>query len=63
MINLDDRIAYFGGFTMTTMMTISMNDVLMTATLGLIGGFFGILGKQLFYGLKDLWTTRRNKKS
>jgi H+/Cl- antiporter ClcA len=60
-MNLDDRIAYFGGFTMTTMMTISMNDVIMTATLGLIGGFFGILGKQVFYSLRDLLNKKWKK--
>ena len=51
---LDDKIAYIGGFTMTTMMTISMNDIIMTSILGLFGGFFGILGKQLFYTIREL---------
>jgi len=62
-MNIDDKIAYVSGFTATTIMTISWNDIAMTALLGLVGGFFGILGKQLFYGLKHIWITKRNKRS
>ena len=51
----DNLLAYVGGFVFTAIMTISFNDILMTATLGLIGGFFGLAGKELFYQLKKLW--------
>lgn len=54
-MNMDDKIAYVGGFLTTTIMTVGLNDILMTAMLGLIGGFFGLLGKQLFYWIRDIW--------
>ena len=55
----DDRVAYIGGFITTTLMTVSLNDIVMTSVLGLIGGFFGIMGKQLFYLIRDIWKTKR----
>ena len=54
-MDLDNKISFFGGFTFTTLMTISMNDIVMTAILGLIGGFFGLAGKELFYQIRKLW--------
>lgn len=57
-MNIDDKIAYISGFAATTFITISWNDIVMTSLLGLIGGFFGIMGKQLFYFVKDIWKTK-----
>ena len=57
-MNIDDKIAYISGFAATTFLTISWNDIAMTSLLGLIGGFFGIMGKQLFYFVKDIWKTK-----
>ena len=54
-MDLDNRISFIGGFIFTSMMTISLNDILMTSILGLIGGFFGLAGKELFYQLRKLW--------
>ena len=55
----DDRVAYVGGFITTTLMTVSLNDIVMTSVLGLIGGFFGIMGKHIFYLIRDIWKTKR----
>lgn len=54
-MDLDNRISFIGGFIFTSMMTITLNDILMTSVLGLIGGFFGLAGKELFYQLRKLW--------
>lgn len=51
----DNILAYVGGFVFTAIMTISLNDILMTSVLGLIGGFFGLAGKELFYQIRKLW--------
>jgi len=53
-MSMDNKIAYIGGFLTTTLMTMNVNNIVMTAILGLIGGFFGILGKQLYYWIKDI---------
>lgn len=55
MMDLDNKISFISGFSLTTIMTISMNDIVMTAVLGLIGGFFGLAGKEIFYQLRKLW--------
>ena len=54
-MDLDNKISFISGFSLTTIMTISMNDIVMTAVLGLIGGFFGLAGKEIFYQLRKLW--------
>jgi H+/Cl- antiporter ClcA len=62
-MHADDKIAYVSGFVMTTVMTVNWNDIFMTAVLGLIGGFFGILGKHLYFSIKNIWIIKRKKKS
>lgn len=62
-MNLDDKIAYISGFAATTFLTISWNDIAMTSLLGLLGGFFGIMGKQLYYAISNIWKTRKKRKS
>jgi len=54
-MDMDSKISFIGGFIFTSLMTISLNDILMTSVLGLIGGFFGLMGKELFYQLRKLW--------
>jgi len=52
---MDSKISFISGFMFTSMMTISLNDIVMTSVLGLIGGFFGLMGKEIFYQLRKLW--------
>jgi len=49
---MDNKISFFAGFTFTTMSTMATMDLAKTAVLGLVGGFFGIVGKELFYILR-----------
>lgn len=50
---MDDRISFGSGFLFTTIMTSALGDLVMAAFLGLIGGFTGMLGKQLFVYAKE----------
>lgn len=54
-MNLDDRISFFSGSSFTLMVTAPIYEMGMAIVLGLLGGFAGMVGKQLFYFLKDKW--------
>ena len=49
---LDNKISFISGFAFTALSTISIMGVAQAAIIGLVGGFFGLLGKELFYFLK-----------
>lgn len=53
MITMENKISYLGGFLLTTMYSVTLYDLFMAGAVGLIGGFFGILGKEIFYWVKD----------
>lgn len=52
-MHLDDRIAYIAGFIFTTASTMNTMGMIQAAAIGLIGGFFGLAGKELFYLVKS----------
>lgn len=52
-MTLDDKISFVGGFALTAITSISMVGLFQAAAVGLIGGFFGLLGKQLYYYTRD----------
>lgn len=52
-MTLDDKIGFIGGFALTTVTSISMVGIYQAALVGLVGGFFGLLGKQLYYALRN----------
>jgi len=49
---MDNKISFISGFMFTTLSTITIMGVAQAAMIGLVGGFFGLLGKELFYYLK-----------
>lgn len=53
MITMENKISYTAGFILTTVYSMTLYDLFMAAAVGLIGGFFGILGKELYYWVKD----------
>ena len=53
-ICLDTKLSFFSGSTLTLFMTAPMMDLWGTLLIGLVGGFGGVLGKHLFYKLKDI---------
>ena len=52
---MENKISYFAGFILTTIWSMTLYDLAMAAGVGLIGGFFGILGKELYYWIKNSW--------
>jgi len=55
MLDLDNKISFFSGFTMTTIWTMPLYEIKMALILGLVGGFGGMLGKFLFTEIKKLF--------
>ena len=51
-MSLDGKISFFGGYILTAATTISMMGVAQAALVGLVGGFFGLIGKEIFYFVK-----------
>ena len=49
---MDNKISFISGFMFTTISTISLMGVAQAAMIGLVGGFFGLLGKELYYAIK-----------
>ena len=52
-MDLDNRISFLGGYILPAATTVSMMSVFQAAMVGLVGGFFGLIGKELFYWIKN----------
>lgn len=52
-MDLDRKISFLGGYLFTAVSSISLLGVVQAALLGFVGGFFGLLGKEIFYTLKS----------
>ena len=51
-MSLDNKISFFGGYIFTTVSSVSLLGFVNAAIIGLIGGFFGLLGKEVYYYIK-----------
>jgi len=51
-MTLDNKISFISGFVFTALSTVSLMGVAQAAMVGLVGGFFGLLGKELYYAIK-----------
>ena len=51
-MTLDNKISFISGFVFTTLSTVTIMGVAQAALVGLVGGFFGLLGKELYYFIK-----------
>jgi hypothetical protein len=49
---MDNKISFFAGYILTAATTITAAGFLNAIVLGLLGGFFGILGKEAYYYFK-----------
>lgn len=49
---MDNKISFIAGWALTTVTTISLMGVFRAALLGLIGGFFGLFGKEVYFYVK-----------
>ena len=59
-MGLDNKISFISGFTFTALSTVSLMGVAQAAMVGLVGGFFGLLGKELYYYLKGKINGRKS---
>jgi len=57
---LDNKISFISGFVFTALSTVTIMGVAQAAVVGLVGGFFGLLGKELFYYLKGKINGRKS---
>ena len=51
-MNLDNKISFFAGYIFTAASSVSLLGFVNAAIIGLIGGFFGLLGKEVYYYVK-----------
>ncbi len=51
-MNVDNKISFITGYIFTAITTVSIVGILQAALVGFIGGFFGLLGKEIFYIVK-----------
>jgi len=49
---MDAKISFFAGWLFTTVSTITIMGFFQAAFIGLVGGFFGLLGKECYYYIK-----------
>jgi ABC-type microcin C transport system permease subunit YejE len=61
MDGLDNKISFVSGFTFTALSSVSIMGVANAAMIGLVGGFFGLLGKELFYYIKNVINEKNNR--
>jgi fructose-specific phosphotransferase system IIC component len=50
---MDNKISFLAGYILTAATTISAAGFLNAIILGLLGGFFGLLGKEAYYFTRD----------
>ena len=51
-MTIDSKISFFAGYIFTAASSVSLLGFLNAAIIGLIGGFFGLLGKEVYYYVK-----------
>ena len=51
--NMENKISFLSGFTFTSLYTMTLYEFGMALVLGIIGGIGGVIGKELYYWLKD----------
>ena len=51
-MEMDAKVSFIGGWLFTTASTINVMGFFQAAFIGLIGGFFGLLGKEAYYYIK-----------
>lgn len=51
-MEMDAKLSFFAGWLFTTASTITIMGFFQAAFIGLVGGFFGLLGKEVYYYVK-----------
>jgi len=50
---MDNKISFLAGYILTAASAITAAGFLNAIILGLLGGFFGLLGKEAYYYIRD----------
>lgn len=50
---MDNKISFLAGYLLTAVTTITAAGILNAIVLGLLGGFFGIIGKEAYFYTRD----------
>lgn len=59
----DTKISFFAGYIFTAASSVSLLGFVNAAIIGLIGGFFGLLGKEVYYYIKGEIKDKINDRS
>jgi uncharacterized membrane protein YeaQ/YmgE (transglycosylase-associated protein family) len=51
-MTIDNKISFIAGWFLTTATTITAIGIFKAAVLGLVGGFFGLFGKEMYFYVK-----------
>ena len=62
-MSIDNKISFFAGYIFTAVSSVSLLGFVNAAIIGLIGGFFGLLGKEVYYYVKGEIKDKFNDKS
>jgi len=62
-MSIDNKISFFAGYIFTAASSVTLLGFLNAAIIGLIGGFFGLLGKEVYYYVKGEIKDKFNDKS
>jgi hypothetical protein len=46
---MDNKISFIAGWLLTTATTVTAMGLFRAALIGLVGGFFGLFGKEVYY--------------
>ena len=58
---MDNKISFIAGWFLTAATTITAAGLLNAIVLGLLGGFFGIIGKEAYFYTRDQYRTHSPK--
>ena len=59
----DSKISFFAGYIFTAATSVNLLGFFNAAIIGLIGGFFGLLGKEVYYYVKNELKDKLDDKS
>ena len=62
-MSIDNKISFFAGYIFTAASSVTLLGFVNAAIIGLIGGFFGLLGKEVYYYVKGEIKDKFNDRS